>query len=127
MNKCGLLLSVFVLLLSGCGVKDGRYYRSNLNELQKALNACPKPPLGTLSCQQVQELASHMHDLATQLQYNPQEFGIKIIQLQQGIVRDQLAIQNKGAPTDLKEQLREKEQDLADRLAVVKWLESPER
>ena len=126
MNKCLVLVGFCVLALSGCTDRNEQYYRSNLKELQQALKDCPQKQPKGVTCQQIEGIASHMHQLANQLQYNPQEFGTKIITLQQAIVSVQLALEKNGDTTDLQTQLKEKKQALADHLAVVTSSEPPE-
>ena len=125
MNKY-LVVLIVILGLVACSKKDEQFYRSNPKELQRALKICPdKQPEG-LTCDQMEQLGRRMNNLAYQLQYSPQGFGQKIMVIQEAIAKQKMELKNKGANSELKESLRQNENDLADYLAVVKWLESPE-
>ena len=125
MNK--YLVAILISLgLTSCTVKDKHYYQYNPNELQKAIKACPEHQPQGLSCDQVKELGNQMNGLAYQLQLNPQGFGAKILTLQQTIAEQQMQLNKEGANATLQASMQQNKQDLADFLAVVKWLESPE-
>jgi hypothetical protein len=95
-------------------------------ELQKAIKACPNQQLQGLTCQQIEQISNHMSGLAYELQMNPQAFGNKILALQQTIANQKIELKKNGANQELKKSLEDNQHDLADFLAVVKWLESPE-
>lgn len=124
MNKCLVTLLV-ILGLTACSARDKHYYQAHPNELQQALSVCPEQQPRGLTCQQLAVLAERMNKLAYQLQLSPQDFGKKIIVLQESIFRQERAAQSEDANTDLQAKLTENKSDLAEHLAVVKWLESP--
>jgi hypothetical protein len=66
-----------------------------------------------------------MNNLAYQLQSSPQGFGAKILALQESIAQEELGLREKDTP-ELKTSIAQKKHTLAEYLAVVKWLESPE-
>lgn len=120
---------ILVLALSGlvsCRHHGEEYYRSSPEVLQKAMKACPNVQPGSLTCEQLTELAKRLGNLAYQLQSNPQAFGNKILAIQQTIARLKQELETSGSNTQLKVELENNERDLLDCLAVVKWLESPE-
>ena len=129
MNRYLLLLLV-ILGLTSCTVKDEDYYRSNPKELEKAIKACPSQQPHGLTCQKVEDLGRRMNSLAYQLQYNPQGFGSKILKLQQLMVSQQAELEKNrldknGTVIKLETSLNQNKLDLSERLAVVKWMESP--
>lgn len=124
MNKY-IVFALMSLVLAGCGAKDEQYYRSHPKEIQKSLAACPSNQPEGLSCQQLQKLGERMNTLAYQLQSNPQGFGAKILALQESIAQEELQLKQNSGP-ELKLSIKEHKHTLADYLAVVKWLESPE-
>ena len=124
MNKY-IALSLVTLGLVACGPKDEQFYRSNPKEIQKGLENCPTQQPPGMSCEQLQKLGQHMNNLAYQLQSNPQGFGAKILALQESIATEEQQLKEKESP-DLNNSLAEKKHTLAEYLAVVKWLESPE-
>ena len=101
-----LLLGLMSLLLA-CNANDKNYYINHPNALQKALKDCSK---ATKSCERLGAIAHHINKLGYDLQNNPQRFRLQIIKLQ-----NQLSIQKNP----------QKIHELNERLAVVKWLESP--
>ncbi|MFA6303335.1 MAG: hypothetical protein WC627_09425 [Legionella sp.] len=125
MNKY-LFFVLVIFGLSSCTVKDERYYRSNPRALQAALKLCPEQAPTGLTCQQLEQIAIPLNSLGHQLQYNPQEFGAKILKLQETIAQQKAQLAKNTQDKDLEKQLQENTNDLAERMAVVKWLESPE-
>jgi len=124
MNKC-LIAIVAILGLTSCTVKDEHYYQVNPDKLQQAMQACPGQQPQGLNCEQIEALAKRMNSLAYQLQINPQGFGTKIMQLQQTIADLQNQLKNEKDNSALQANLDQNKQNLADHLAVVRWLESP--
>lgn len=126
MNKYGLLL-LLILGITSCTVKDEQYYWQHPKDLQQALKNCPtsSPPKG-FSCDEMNQLAKQMNELAYQLQYNPQGFGQQILLLQETIAQQEAALKLNQAMPETKSSLAKNKQNLKQRLAVVKWLESPE-
>ncbi|RUR12367.1 hypothetical protein [Legionella sp. km772] len=124
MNKY-IVLTLVTLGLVACGAKDEQYYRSHPKEIQKGLESCPaKQPEG-MSCQQLQQLGQRMNNLAFQLQSSPQGFGAKILALQESLAKEEQELSIKESP-ELKQAIAQKKHTLAEYMAVVKWLESPE-
>lgn len=110
--------------LVSCANKDEGYYRSHPKELQQALKACPSIKPQGLSCEQIQKLGQRMNALAYELQSSPQGFGSKILALQEAIAKQQTESKDKTTPK-ANTSLAQKKHELAEYLAVVKWLESP--
>lgn len=125
MNK--YLVMVFLAIeLTSCTTKDEQYYRSHPKELQQALKSCPaKKPAGT-NCDALGQLGERLNTLAYQLQSGPQRFGGKILSLQVTIAQQEKKLKENSNASDVKAALAKNKEDLADYLAVVKWLESPE-
>lgn len=125
MNKY-LVVILVGLGLTSCTVKDKHYYQSNPKELQKALKACPSQKPSGLTCEQLKEIGNRMNSLAYQLQSSPQSFGNKILTLQQTISNQLIELKKDSANSELKASIGKNKNELADLMAVVKWLESPE-
>lgn len=124
MNK-RLVITLMALGLASCTVKDESYYRTNPRELQQVIKNCPNEHPAQFSCEQAQALGNRLSTLAYQLQFSPQGFGNKILKLQETIATEELELAKKSNPA-LQQTLDENKKDLADYMAVVKWLESPE-
>lgn len=125
MNKY-LVVILIAFGLTSCNEKNEQYYLSHPKELQKAMKDCPNQPHQGLSCQQLEQLGNRLGSLAQELQTNPQAFGNKILVLQQTIRSQQVELKQNGVNQELNVSLEKNQHDLADLLAVVKWLESPE-
>ena len=124
MNKY-FVMALITLGLVSCAAKDEHYYLSHPKELQQALKSCPyKQPQG-LNCDELQKLGEQMNNLAYQLQSSPQGFGSKILSLQELIAKQEMQL-NQNSDTEISTSLAQKKHELAEYLAVVKWLESPE-
>lgn len=125
MNKY-LILILGLLGLTSCTVKDERYYQRHPQALQQAVKLCPNQHPNGMSCQQLMEIANRLNVLGYQLQYNPQRFGIKILSLQQTLADQHNELKKNNSDSQLKDGIDQNKRELADLLAVVKWLESPE-
>lgn len=124
MNKY-LIIALVTLGLISCTTKNEQYYLSHPKELQQALKACPSQVQQGLSCEKLQQLGERMNALAYQLQSSPQGFGSRIISLQENIAKQELTLKEKKTQ-EIEASLLKSRQELAEYLAVVKWLESPE-
>jgi|GEM_PF-1407338 len=117
---------VAVSLLTACTTHDEQYYRTNPPALQQAIKDCSEQSSGQLTCDQLKAIAADVSQLAYELQINPQAFGKKIISLQNQMVAIQAQLKQNPNQTELTQSLHTVEQELKDRLAIVKWLESPQ-
>ena len=99
--------------------RDAQYYLSHPKSLQAVLLECPQKQPHDLSCDQLQPIAQEINGLVYELRGDPQGYGQKILALQMSLA----SLQTKN--TDSSE-LDETRQQLLTRLAVVKWLESPQ-
>jgi hypothetical protein len=125
MNKYLVLVLVSLGLVS-CSDKKEQYYRSHPKELQQALKSCPADTPPAMTCDALQQLGGRLNELAYQLQSSPQGFGAKILSLQETIATQEAELKESKTAPDVKPSLIKNKSDLADYLAVVKWLESPE-
>lgn len=119
------ILMIASLCLVGCVTHNERYYRLHPKALQLAIKECPKKQPGDISCEQLQTIVAQVNALAYQLRLNPQEYGNDILRLQETIAKQALGLGNASNQQELQSSLVEKRQQLEERLAVVKWLESP--
>jgi len=112
--------TIAALMLVACVSHDEQYYRVNPQELQVALKQCRTNVPSQVPCETLHNIAIEVNHLAYELQANPQGFGSNIIALQMEIFKQQNAM----TPSD-DNKLKAMKQELAMRLAIVKWLESP--
>jgi hypothetical protein len=126
MNKYLAMVLVASLGLVSCSFQDEKYFLSHPKELHMALKSCPTQQPQGLSCDQLQHLAARLNQLAYQLQSSPQGFGTKILVLQELIAQEMHELKGKNETPELRASLEQNQHELADYLAVVKWLESPE-
>lgn len=115
-----------LLALNACAAKDARYYHLNPIALQQALKDCPQKQPQQVSCVELDKIALDVNQLAYQLKMNPQGFGTKILTLQNELVKQQQELQKNPKETALVASIENNQWQLAQYLAVVKWLESPE-
>ncbi|MDI9818285.1 MULTISPECIES: hypothetical protein [unclassified Legionella] len=121
-----LLLICALLTLVACSARDEDYYRKNPQALQLAIKNCPEQAPAGLSCEQLTAIAHRINQLAYQLQISPQNFGRKILELQQTLAKQQAELEKNPEQSEIKAIIEENKQQLSERLAIVKWLESPE-
>ena len=120
---------IFLLIASFWGAafaaQDAHYYSVHPVELQKALTQCSTNKSIKLSCEQLKEIAAKVNKLAYQLRLDPQEFGKQILLLQENIAKLESSLKDTSPSPELMPLLIESHRHLNERLAIVKWLESP--
>lgn len=127
-----VMISKYVIFLlmslsaSVCMAYDEDYYRLNPNVLQKVVMACPAVKPKDMTCSEVNGIAQQMNALANELRRDPQVFGQQVLQLQETIAKDTLKLKEVPKSAALYLALEENKHLLKGRLAVIKWLESPE-
>ena len=123
MLKKVILLSTFWML--SCSAQDEHYYTTHPQALQNELHQCETQATHNETCQKLKVIALRMNDLAMQLRSSPQDFGKQILELQQTIAQQEAGLLKENQ-SDQQASLSKNKQELNERLAVVKWLESPE-
>lgn len=121
-----MILIVTSLWVAACAAHDERYYRLHPVALQKAMEACPNKAPKDLSCERLNKIAIHVNELAYQLRSDPQGYGKGILALQELIAKEQASLKENTADPSLSLTLADNQRKLENRLAIVKWLESPE-
>ena len=104
---------------------DESYYSAHPKELQQAFNKCPEQQTTKLSCEQLKAIALRLNTLAYELRLDPQGYGQKILALQEEIAANELTSQHNMQANDSQSVLAKNKKQLKERLAIVKWLESP--
>jgi hypothetical protein len=121
-----LLLICASFSLAACASQDEEYYRLHPQLLQQAVQACPVKKPSLLSCEELSQIARSTHELAYQLQASPQAFGKSILELQQTLAKQEAELRKNPNQPALQSEIKKNKRNLAERLAIVKWLESPE-
>lgn len=121
-----IILMITPFLASNYAVAhDAVFYSLHPVELQQALEKCPQIQPTGVSCQQLNELGIHANQLVSELHYNPQVFGQKILALQETLIKLEVELKDKPDSEHLLTTVDENKMQLRERLAIVKWLESP--
>lgn len=118
---CGICLS-----LSACDTHDEQYYKLHPVALREALSHCPQTSPKLLTCPQLQNIAARVDALALALRIDAQAYGKQILALQEKIASQSLKLKQDPKQKELQSSLHADTQDLQERLAIVRWLESPE-
>ncbi len=105
--------------LVACTPRDAQYYAVHPKALQEVVTSCPAKQPKLVSCETLNEIALRMNDYVYELRIGPQEYGKKILALEEQIISD-----TSNVPSDAKA-FEKKKQELRERLAIVSWLESP--
>jgi hypothetical protein len=121
-----VILAMMSLWVVACSAHDENYYRMHPNVLHNEIKKCPDEQPQSLSCEQLTAVAAQMNELAYQLRSNPQLFGQQIMTLQTMLVAQEKSLQQNREQPELTVEINKNRQILNERLAVVKWLESPE-
>lgn len=109
---------------TACSSQDERYFQTHPRALHEAINQCPAKSPKQMDCNQLQKLALRMNEYVYDLRMSPQGFGKDILKLQQTIAEQERLI--KDHP-EVKDELSQNKHELKVRLAIVDWLEAPER
>jgi len=120
------ILIIMSLWVVACSAHDDHYYSLHPDALQQALKKCPEQQPSQISCAQLKDVADRVNALAYELRLNPQDFGKQILVLQQTVAKQESVLQQQVNQPALTAELDKNRQQLKDRLAIVKWLESPE-
>lgn len=125
MKRC--FFSVALLLLLNHGVWACFFEKSGIDveAIQKEIGHCSKDKSNSDRCSKLQVLASKLNGLVDELRTGPQQFGLKILRLQETIVAEEEALKSNPDQPSLRKQLAAHKESLQERLAIVKWLESP--
>jgi hypothetical protein len=117
---------MFASMMSyACVSHDEAYYRLHISALQKAMNQCPEKAPSKVTCKQLRQLASRINELSDELRESPQGFGQQILALQAHLSDDKQSLKKNPNQPELVVSLAKNQLVLQERLAVVKWLESP--
>ncbi|KTD48959.1 secreted endonuclease [Legionella rubrilucens] len=115
-----------MFMLNSCAAHDERYYRLNPPELIDVMKACPEKQPRHLSCDELKPVFAEVSQMAYQLQINPQRFGSRILSLQEELGKQQALLEQNPNQPQLAADIEKKQQQLAELLAIVRWLEAPE-
>lgn len=115
-----------LLSISVCMADVNHYYKQNPLALQKAMRACPDTQPRGVSCDQLKIIAEQINQSAQELRMDPQGYGQRILALQALVVKQSSEVKKGEAHSELQTSLKKNTQQLQERLAIVKWLESPE-
>lgn len=122
-----LVLACLSFFLVGCTTnKDDDYYFKNPPALEAALKDCPAIHPEHISCEKLAQIAVTLNRMGRELQKNPQNYGRKILSLQETIASQKVQLSNALDKSALETSIKDNEEQLAQHLAIVKWLESPE-
>lgn len=117
-----LLLSTWAAFAAA---QDVSYYRVHPIELQSVLKQCSDNPKTDETCKQLQLIAQQFNEQAYELQSNPQQFGQVILHLQETIAKATIELEKTPSKSEIATFIAENTAQLQQRLAVVRWLESP--
>ena len=110
----GLVASI-ALLFCGCSEQHNEsYYKTHPEALAKAMQICAEKPTKRQDCEQLKKTAQSLNRFMDELRENPQIFGQSIVKLQAALAQ----------PIEKSQQVQ-LQQELAERMAIVRWLETP--
>lgn len=114
-------------ILTGCSEKPSSYYWKHPQVLRDALSQCQQNRESP-TCKKLSSIGYSMNTLGQELQANPQAYGKTILNLQMELAKERAKKQHAGEVSDQStDTLEPIEQEIEQRLAVIKWLESPEK
>lgn len=116
-----------VLSLNICAAHDAQYYHLHPSVLQKTIEQCPEKHPRSLSCEQLKDIAVRINELVYALHQDPQEYGKKILSLQETVAQQEAAIKAEPKRVELRNLLAKNQWQLQESLAIITWLEAPTR
>lgn len=116
-----ILIFLSVGFLTGCSERASSYYWQHPQALHDALIKC-QTHRNTATCENLSQIGYSMNILGQELQANPQDYGKILLNLQM-----ELAEKSAQKQENTDESLQSLQQEIEQRLAVIKWLESPEK
>ena len=119
-------LCVFLFLCAGvCFANSDLDLSLHPKKLQESIEKCNILAQSTPECEHLHKMAVRVNSLAYELRMNPQAYGQKILSLQVAIAKQ---IDKPQSSANTQSEIHPTlEQELRERLAIIKWLESPER
>jgi hypothetical protein len=125
-----MLKYVFCFLICVSGISFANnidYYKMNPQKIEKELVNCPDKNPSGVSCFELRKIAAHMNELAISLQLDPQAYGRTLLALQEKQAKLVALKNTKSATKELLAEINDNQQDIFERLTIIKWLESPSR
>ncbi len=124
MSRYLIILLIFIGAASFAANVD--YSKLNPVKIEQDLANCPnKSPRVKLSCAELKTFAERINDLAIQLQVDRQGYGKAILASQEKLAKQQeLLVKNKDN-RQLSQEIAANQQEINERLLLIKWLESP--
>lgn len=102
------------------------YNKLDLKQLKQDLESCPKLEPGSgISCLELREVAQRINDLVVEMQLDRQGFGRLILDEQVQLAKQLELREQHGGTPDLDTKIENLQQNINERLAIIKWLESP--
>lgn len=121
-----IVLGLASFWMTACAAHDEFYYQLHPKVLQNAIQNCPEKHPASINCDQLKNIALRVNQSAYQLRVDPQGYGKQILMLQQAIAKQESTLQTTPNEIELRTSLNENKRHLQERLAIVRWLESPE-
>lgn len=113
--------------LQACMKHDASYYATHPSALKEAIQHCPDKSPKHVSCATLRDIAIELNELVYELRMSPQIFGNSILALQETIAKDETALDKQRKNADLIASIDKNKKLLGQKMAIVGWLESPER
>jgi hypothetical protein len=92
--------------------------------LQPEIEKCVNAKVNSPECQNIVLIANTINALVLEMQQSPQGYGLSILNLQMRIAEAMRQNQQTKDPA-LDAQIQQEKHELAMRLAIIRWLQSP--
>lgn len=102
--------------------KSMNYYLANPQLVERELAACPATQPTDISCDALKQIAIKIDSLIYELHSDRLAYGQNILSLQEIIAKQRVLQSHNEESSNLNENIN----NLNARLAVIRWLESPE-
>lgn len=119
-------LFLFVLSSGTCFAKAINYSQLTPQIIENDLANCPqKSPKLNVTCSDLKQIAERINDLAIQLQVDRQGYGKAILAAEEKLALQQELLAKNQGDSKIVAEIDLNQQEINERLAIVKWLESP--
>lgn len=125
-NMRKYIFSLVFFVISASFAADIDYSKLSPLKIEQNLANCPnKAPDLNLSCDELKTFAARINDFAIQMQVDRQGYGKAILASQEKLAEQQQLLSKNKDNKQLYTEIASNQQEINERLLLIRWLESP--
>lgn len=127
MKKVQISILLIGLVFGHLSFADAQiWFGEHPEALQKVIADCPHKQPKNISCKKLQEIGLRLNNFIFKFQTDAQNYGQDILNLQNKIVLEEEELTKSPESDALKLAIEKDKMEVGERLAIVRWLASPE-